>query len=117
MIDEALASVPVSDKSDSRSVSERRVGPPKALAKALHTVTVLVRLARHIETSQPGLDAHGLVVEALKILGYEPGCADKDGCAMKAIKLLEAETDRAADEAYAKEKASEAWMTCERGVG
>jgi hypothetical protein len=41
----------------------------KPLPKSLHTVTVLVRVARDIQTRQPELSSFGAVHAALDILG------------------------------------------------
>ena len=41
----------------------------KPLAKSLHTVTVLVRVARDIQSRQPELSSFGAVFAALDLLG------------------------------------------------
>lgn len=62
----------------------------KPLAKALHTVTVLTRLGRHI-MDEKGLNAQAAMTDALMILGYDWDCADKNGCVEKAVAALIAE--------------------------
>lgn len=59
----------------------------KPLAKSLHTVTVLVRVARDIQSRKPELSSFGAVYAALDILGL--GDLDDDhALAMQAIKQL-----------------------------
>jgi hypothetical protein len=62
------------------------VTKPKALAKALHTVTVLVRVAQHVMLTNKEVDEASEALDiALQILGYDAdNCPDKDGCYAKA---------------------------------
>jgi hypothetical protein len=60
----------------------------KPLAKSLHTVTVLVRVAIHLKRSNPELrDETALVYSALDILGLS-GQLDTHRLAAQAIKQL-----------------------------
>lgn len=59
----------------------------KSLAKSLHTVTVLVRIARDIQARDSNRGSFGAVYAALDLLGL--GDAPDDyGLAMQAIKQL-----------------------------
>lgn len=59
----------------------------KPLAKSLHTVTVLVRVALNAKHRHPLLSNSGLVAVALDILGLEEQ-PDSYGLAEQAIKQL-----------------------------
>lgn len=58
----------------------------KSLAKSLHTVTVLVRLARMIRETRPCSNG-AAVAEALRVLGYD-GADDPYGLAAVALAQL-----------------------------
>ena len=61
----------------------------KPLAKSLHTVTVLVRLARHVDSTETGfLGWHERVTRALEILGYPNDTQDPHGLVQQALKQL-----------------------------
>jgi hypothetical protein len=62
----------------------------KALAKSLHTVTVIVAVAR-AEMDRTTADVHSAVHEALHILGYAGSSPDPYGLADKARAVLRAE--------------------------
>jgi hypothetical protein len=59
----------------------------KPLAKSLHTVTVLVRVALNAKRTYPHLSDSGLVYVALKILGLHD-MPDTNGLEAQAIKQL-----------------------------
>lgn len=62
----------------------------KAIPKSLHTVTVLVAVARsHLSRCANVTEA---VTLALELLGYPAGACDPYGLRMKAIKAMEAQS-------------------------
>lgn len=63
------------------------------LAKSLHTVSVLVAVARKLATIHDNLSPRSLIDEALAVLGYD-GADDPHGLAAKAVAQLQRETAR-----------------------
>jgi hypothetical protein len=61
----------------------------KVLPKALHTVTVLVRVARALQPANPHASNGGLVRLAIIALGYTDA-ADPHGLLESALKQMEA---------------------------
>ena len=67
----------------------------KTIAKSLHTVSVLVNVAKHLQDTVPGYgtDPHfaaaAAVDGALRVLGYADA-SDPYGLAAKAVAVLEA---------------------------
>ena len=59
----------------------------KPLAKSLHTITVLVRVARDIKARHPERDTFSAVYAALDLLGLN-GMPDTYGLALQAEKQL-----------------------------
>lgn len=60
---------------------------PKPLAKSLHTITALQRVAVHLLDNGMALNQHDAVQAALAVLGYH-GAPDPYGLAAKAVEAL-----------------------------
>ena len=66
----------------------------KPIPKSLHTVTVLVAVARELRQFFPGIETTDAVARALRVLGYAD-TADTYGLAEKARAILAKESARA----------------------
>jgi hypothetical protein len=68
------------------------------IPKSLHTVTVLVNVARKLRTIHCNLSPRSLISEAVAVLGYGD-TPDVYGLATKAVAILEKETAKPAPRA------------------